>query len=119
MLGFPRTLQGMRKTYPTDLTDTERKCLKSCFYASRPKGRQKVHCLRDIFDVVRGGCAWRLLLGDFAPLQTVYYHFRRLRLDELWCLILRALRIAARQRVGRFPDPLAAIMDSQSVKTTV
>lgn len=113
----------MRKTYPTDLTDAEWKCLKSCFYASRHKGRQKVHCLRDIFDaifyVVRGGCAWRLLPGDFAPWQTVYYHFRRLRLDGLWCLILRALRKAARQRVGRFPDPSAAIIDSQSVKTTV
>jgi putative transposase len=36
----------------------------------------------------------------------------------MWGLIYKALRSAERNRVGKNPDPSAAIMDSQSVKTT-
>jgi putative transposase len=39
-------------------------------------------------------------------------------LSGLWYLILKVLRSAERKRVGRDPQPTAAIMDSQSVKTT-
>ncbi len=113
----------MRKTYPTDISDAEWNHLKSCLSAAKPKGRQRIHSLREIlnaiFYVVRGGCSWRLLPHDFAPWQTVYYHFRRFCLDGLWYLILKALRRATRLRVGRHPEPSAAIMDSQSIKTTV
>lgn len=113
----------MRKTYPSDLTDDEWNRLKSCFPHSKLRGKPRVHSLREIFNaifyVVRSGCAWRLLPSDFAPWQTVYYHFRRFRLDGLWHLILRALRETTRQRAGKHPEPSAAIMDSQSIKTTV
>src|SRR3712207_611678 len=90
----------MRKTYPADLTDAEWNRLKSCFTRSKLRRRPRVHGLREIFNaifyVVRSGCAWRLLPSDFAPWQTVYYHFRRLRLDGLWHLILKALRKTTR-----------------------
>ncbi len=72
-----------------------------------------------IFYVVRSGCAWRLLPSDFAPWQTVYYHFRRFCLDGLWHLILTAVRKTARQQAGKHSEPSAAIIDSQSIKTTV
>ncbi len=36
----------------------------------------------------------------------------------MWSLILKALHAAERKRVGKDPQPTAAIMDSQSVKTT-
>jgi putative transposase len=36
----------------------------------------------------------------------------------VWGLVYRALRCAERHRVGKNPDPSAAIMDSQSVKTS-
>jgi putative transposase len=38
-------------------------------------------------------------------------------LSGLWFLILKALRAAERNRAGKDPQPTAAIMDSQSVKT--
>jgi putative transposase len=78
--------------------------------------------LRDVFDaifyVLKSGCHWRLLPRDFPPWSTVYYHFRRFRLSGLWSLIYRALCGAERNRVGKNADASAAIMDSQSVKTT-
>jgi transposase len=82
----------------------------------------RAHALHDIFDaifyVLRSGCPWRMLPGDFPPWSTVYYHFfRRLRLSGLWHRAFAILRAAERKRVGKAPDASAAIVDSQSMKT--
>jgi putative transposase len=112
----------MRKTYPTDLSDQEWTCLKTHLPASKLPNRLRAHSLRDIFDaifyVLRSGCPWRMLPGDFPPWQTVFYHFRRFRLSGLWHRIFTILRAAERKRNGKDPDPSAAIMDSQSIRTT-
>src|ERR671911_1210650 len=112
----------MRKPYPTDLSDTEWICLRSYLPTPKAQGRPRTHSLRDVLDaifyVLKSGCPWRLLPHDFPPWCTVYYHFRRFRLSGLWYLILKVLRAAERKRVGKDPQPTAALMDSQSVKTT-
>ena len=59
----------------------------------------------------------RYLPSNFPPWQTVFYHFRQFRLKGIWHRLSTALYRADRERVGRHPDPSAAIMDSQSVKT--
>lgn len=112
----------MRKRYPTDLSDREWECLKAYLPASRLQTRLRTHSLRTIFDaifyVLRSGCPWRLLPRDFSPWQTVFYHFRKFQRKAWWHSIFKALRGAERERVGRQPQPSAAIVDSQSVKTT-
>jgi putative transposase len=112
----------MRKIYTTDLSDAEWACLKNHLPASKLPEKMRPHALREIFDaifyVLKSGCPWRLLPGDFPPWQTVFYHFRKFRLSGLWFLALKALRAAERKRNGKDPNPSAAIVDSQSVKTT-
>jgi transposase len=112
----------MRKPYPTDLSDTEWICLRSYLSTLKAQGRPRTHSLRDVLDaifyVLKSGCPWRLLPHDFPPWSSVYYHFRKLRLSGAWALLYRTLRNAERKRVGKNPDASAAIMDSQSVKTT-
>jgi putative transposase len=112
----------MRKPYPTDVSDAQWSHLRSYLPTPNAQGRPRTHSLRVVLDaifyVVKSGCHWRLLPHDFPPWSTVYYHFRRFRLSGLWSLILKALRAAERKRVGKDPQPTAAIMDSQSVKTT-
>src|SRR5215207_3590250 len=112
----------MRKTYPTDLSDAEWTRLRSYLPTPKAEGRPRTHSLRDVLDatfyVLKSGCHWRLLPHDFPPWSTVYYHFRRFRLNGLWHLILKELHAAERKRVGKDPQPTAAIVDSQSVKTT-
>ncbi len=115
------TLSCMRKIYPTDLSDKEWAYLRSRL-PSLPKAvRPRAHSLRDILDaifyVLRSGCPWRMLPGDFPPWSTVYYHFRKFRRGGLWHRLFTVLRSAERQRVGKDPNPSAGIMDSQSVKT--
>jgi putative transposase len=71
-----------------------------------------------VFYVVRSGCAWRLLPHDFPPWKTVYHYFRSWRLDGTWERMHLALRKRVRVRLQRDPQPAAAIVDSQSVKST-
>jgi putative transposase len=68
--------------------------------------------------VLRGGIAWRLLPHEYPPWQTVYSYFRQWRLDGTWEQINTALRERVRVKLGRDATPSAAILDSQSTKTT-
>ena len=112
----------MRKAYQTDLSDAEWSCLESHLPPPKANGRPRIYPLREILDaifyVVRSGCAWRLLPHDFPPWKTVYHYFRFWRLDGTWERMHSALRQRVRVRLKRNPQPSAAIVDSQSVKTT-
>ena len=111
-----------RQPYRTDLSDAEFACLTPHLPPPRPRGRPWRHPPREILDaifyLVRTGCHWRLLPAAFPPWPTVYWWFRRWRLDGTWERIHTALREQLRVAVGRHPQPSAAIIDSQSVKTT-
>ena len=50
--------------------------------------------------------------------QSIYHYFRLWRLDGTWERVHTCLREQARRRAGRETSPSAAILDSQSVKTT-
>ena len=52
------------------------------------------------------------------PCQTVYHYFRSWRQQGLWEQIHGVLWVQERTRQGRQPTPSAAILDSQSVKTS-
>jgi putative transposase len=112
----------MRRAYQTDLSDAEWGCLKLHLSAPKADGRPRLHSLREILDaifyVLKSGCSWRLLPHDFPPWKTVYHYFRSWRLDGTWERMHSALRQRVRVRLERNPQPSAAIVDSQSVKTT-
>ncbi len=112
----------MRKSYATDLSDSEWNHLRDRLPELPKKVKTRTHSLRDIFDaifyVLKTGCHWRLLPHDFPPWQTAFYHFRRFRLSGMWHRIFTILRAAERKRAGKAPNASAAIMDSQSIKTT-
>ena len=111
-----------RKAYPTDLTDTEWAILEPLVPAPKSGGRPTKWPRREIinavFYVLRSGEAWRLLPHDFPPWQTVYHYVRHWRIDGTWERLHTALREQTRVQRGRNPQPSAAILDSQSVKTT-
>jgi putative transposase len=78
--------------------------------------------MRDIINailyVLRSGCPWRMVPDSFAPRSTVYRWFIRLRDEGVFETINHHLVIRDRERVGREASPSAAVLDSQSVKTT-
>ena len=59
-----------------------------------------------------------MLPHDFPPWKTVYHYFRLWRRNGTWEKINACLRRDLRVAEGRDPEPSAAILDSQSVKTT-
>jgi putative transposase len=112
----------MRRAYQTDLSDAEWSYIEPYLPTSTAPGRPRVHTLREILDaifyIVRSGCAWRLLPHDFPPWKTVHHYFRTWRKDGTWERMHATLRKRVRVRLERNPQPSAAIVDSQSIKTT-
>jgi putative transposase len=111
-----------RKAYPTDLKDTEWEILKPLLPDAKPGGRPRSVDLRDILNAIfyreRTGCAWDMLPHDLPPAKTVYDYFNTWSQDGTWERMNAVLVRRVRQAEGRDPEPSAAIIDSQSVKTT-
>jgi putative transposase len=108
--------------YQTDLTDAEWRVIAPHLPKPSATGRPREWSMREIvngiFHVTRAGCPWRLLPNDLPPWGTIYRWFAAWRDDGRFERINHALVMADRERVGRAASPLAAIIDSQSVKTT-
>ena len=66
----------------------------------------------------RSGCAWRLLPHDLPHWQTAAHAFRAWRQDGPWLRIHDHLRDEVRVRMGRHPQPAAAVIEAQTVKAT-
>jgi putative transposase len=111
-----------RLAYPTDLTDEEWQILKPLLPPEKSGGRPRKYPLREVLNglqyVLRGGCAWRLMPHDLPHWQTAYQTWRAWRQDGTWLRMHDQLRDAVRTRMGRHPQPSAAIIDAQTVKTT-
>jgi transposase len=111
---------GLR--YETDLTDAEWALIEPLVPEPHARGRPRRWPVREIlngiFYVLRGGIAWRLLPSDLPPKSTVFRWFSLWRDTGLFETINHLLVMADRERVGREASPTAAVLDSQSVKTT-
>ncbi len=111
-----------RTTYPTDLSDAEWTILEPLVPAPKAGGRPAKYPRREVINairyILRTGCAWRLLPHDLPPWQLAYHYFWVWRREEAWQQIHDALLTRVRQASGREPTPSAAVVDSQSVKTT-
>lgn len=60
----------------------------------------------------------RALPGDFPPWSTVYGYLRLWQQWGLWKQVHDTLRTKLREKMSKKPQASAAILDSQSVKTT-
>jgi putative transposase len=116
---------GDGRVYATDLTDAQWALLEPLLPPpKRPQGagRPRTVSLRQIINgllyLERTGCQWRLLPKEFGYWGTVRYYFDRWTQDGTWERLNTVLRERVRVQAGRHPQPSAAILDSQSVKTT-
>lgn len=111
-----------RKAYPSDLSDAEWKILEPLIPAvaadATNVGYERREIVNGILYVLRSGCPWRLVPHDLPAWGTVYWYFRVWRKQGLWEEILQSLRGQLRQQQGRDAQPSAAVIDSQSIKTS-
>ena len=107
---------------PSDLTDQQWGILAPLIPPAKPGGRSRTTNMRQMINailyLVRSGCQWRMLPKEYPPWPTVWTSFRTWRLSGDWERMHTALRERVRKRLGREPTPSAAILASQSVKTT-
>lgn len=113
---------GDRVRYPCGLTDSEWEQVKHLFDPPGRPGRPEQYPRRQMLDacvyVLRSGCSWRMLPKDFPSWPAVYKTFRRWLARGLFEAMYDELRKLWRTRQHRALDPTAAVLDSQSVKTS-
>jgi transposase len=112
----------VRRPYPSDLTDAQWAQIAPLLPARDPtRGGRPGYDRRLVVDtilyVLRAGCAWRMVPHDLAPWWVAYRWFRTWAADGTWDRVHDRLRDRVRQAAGRDPQPSAAVLDAQSVKT--
>ena len=111
--------------YPSDMTDAEWEVFEPLLpvpaCATTGGGHPERYCRREIVDALRylvdQGCKWRGLPRDFAPWKRVYAYFVRWEKAQVTERVVDELRRRVRAAAGRAPEPSAAIVDSQSVRS--
>jgi putative transposase len=110
------------REYPSDLTNEQWQLIRPLLPPASRVGRPREVCRRQVINAIlyvnRTGCQWRQLPRDFPKWRTVYDLFWHWRLHGVWQKIHDALRERLRRAEGRKATPSAAIVDSQSVRTT-
>ena len=84
----------------------------------RPRKYDDRLILDSIFYVLRSGCPWRMMPRDLAPYDAAHRWFTTWRKDGTWDAIHDELRRQVRVRAGREPEPSAAVLDAQSIKSS-
>jgi transposase len=116
-----------RKPYRSDLSDARWALIEPIMTAWRAgRGGLDInapcHDLREIVNAIlyvnRTGMAWEYLPHDFPPYKTVYDYFAKWAKDGTTEMIHDTLRGKVRQAAGRDVEPSAAVLDSQTVKTS-
>ena len=106
----------------TDLTDAEWALVADLFQRDGKRGAppryDRRHMINACCYALRTGCAWRLLPKTFPPWQAVYMSFKRWAAAGVFEALHDRLRQQWRDRVGRAPEPTAAIIDAQSTRST-
>lgn len=118
-----------RRAYPSDISDARWALIGPTLTAwqqarldRRPTGEPARTDVRDvlnaIFYVNRTGIPWKYLPHDFPPHTTVYYYYAAWRDEGIFAQLNVDLTALARVKAGRDPQPTAAVIDTQSVKTS-
>ena len=110
------------RRYESDVTDQEWALIEAMLPKQGRLGRPRETNLREVFNAIQyvlaTGCQWRALPSDFPPYSTVINYFYSWQGSGVFNRMMNALRELARAEAGRDAEPTAAIIDSQSVKTT-
>ena len=119
----------LRRPYPSDISDARWALIGPTLTAwqqarleRRPTGEPARTDVREVFNALlylnRTGISWRYIPHDLPPHGTVYYYYAAWRDEGILAQLNVELTGLARVKEGRAPGPTAAVIDTQSVKTS-
>lgn len=107
--------------YASDLSDEQWALVEGllpCYKRGRPVEIDLRLAVNGMIYIVRTGSQWDQLPHEYPNHNSVYYHYHKWCGDGTWERLNTALREQLGTKAGREAQPSAAILDSQSVKTT-
>jgi len=108
--------------YPSDVSDEEWVFVLPYLLLSKEDSSARKHSLRAVFDayryLLRAGCGWRLLPGDFPPWKAVSDQAARWQAAGVFEAVIADLRGLIRLGEGRSWTPSAAVLDSRTLRST-
>src|SRR3981081_3262613 len=111
-----------RLRYPSDLTDDEWNLVECLIPPGKRGGDKRTVKVREVVNglmyILSTGCQWRAIPKDLPPRSTLYDYFDLWGLDGTLNGIHHILYVECREQAEREASPTAAIIDSQSVKST-
>src|SRR4051794_31720898 len=111
-----------RRGYATDVTEAQWRVVAPLLARPAGPGRPARVAVRQVLNALlyqaRTGCPWRLLPQDFPHWTAVRYYFDKWAADGTWEAVNSRLVEQTREHRGRAAQATAALIDSQSSKTT-
>ena len=119
---MPTDEKPAKPRYPSDISDEEWGFVAPYLTLMRTDAPQREYELREVFNalrwMVRAGAPWRMLPIHFPPWATVYQQTQRWIQAGVFENIVDDLRETLREALGKKAQPSAAILDSQTLRST-
>ena len=93
------------KSYSSDLRERDWQRIEPLIQVRRKCKWPLQEVVNGILYVVKNGCVWRDVPGDFPPWPTVYYYFTKWAADQTWARINACLTVDYRANEKKMPVP--------------
>jgi putative transposase len=105
--------------YPSNLSDSQWQYISNFLDTKRNRKYELREVFNGILYLLKTGCQWRMLPGDFPDWHIVYYYFSSWKRTGIIEVLQDALVEKTRLTDGRKEQPTVGIIDAQSVKSTL
>ncbi len=105
--------------YPTNVSNSQWQIISKSLNVERNRKYNLREIVNAILYLVKTGCQWRMLPGDFPKWTIVYYYFSVWKNNGVLEEIHESLVEKIRKRHNKNEEPTVGIIDAQSVKSTL
>ena len=106
-------------SYSSNVSDSQWQIISKYLDIERNRKYELREIINAILYLVKTGCQWRMLPGDFPNWSIVYYYFSVWKQDGTLEQIHESLIEKIRKQHNKNEEPSVGIIDAQSVKSTL
>ena len=106
-------------SYPTNVSNSQWQIISKYLDVERNRKYELREIVNAILYLVKTGCQWRMLPGDFPQWTIVYYYFSVWKQNGMLEEIHECLVEKIRKECNKKEEPSVGIIDAQSVKSTL